>query len=441
MASDTDYGPALRGGRPRTPRRFGLPARRRRPSGSKSRRRTALRVALALLGVLIVLAVVVPTMLFFTMTSRMETVPVATLSPGDGGPTNVLIVGSDSREGMTREEQLDLRTGSVGGNLTDTIMLASMQGGQAALLAFPRDLWVTRCDGSVGRINAAVGVGGPGCLVETIQQLSGLPVHHYMEVRFLGFRDLVDALGGVELCLEQPIDDPKAGIDLPAGCQILDGSEALGYVRTRAIDNDLGRIGRQQEFLKALARKGTARSTLVDVPGLFDVAGAAGDSLRASDSVGAFTLGRIAWGLRGLAGGAPTYTVPGSPARISGAAVLEPVMEEARPLFERFRTGAVLAESTGEDALTPQDVTVAVLNGAGVGGLAGSVADELESRGFTIARVGNAEPLARTVVRYPQGQEAEAALVAAQSPVAGVPTEEAVVDVVTLVLGADAGGG
>jgi LCP family protein required for cell wall assembly len=132
----------------------------------------------------------------------------------------------------------------------------TIQGGRTALLAFPRDLLVTRCDGSTGRINVAEAIGGPSCLVQTVRELSGIDVQHYLRVTFGGFVDVVDAVGGVELCLEEPIDDRDAGIDLPAGCQVLEGPDALGYVRVRKIDDDLGRIQRQQRFLQALARRG-----------------------------------------------------------------------------------------------------------------------------------------------------------------------------------------
>jgi LCP family protein required for cell wall assembly len=435
MGTDTDYGPSLRGGTPRRRRGRGGSAEAERPRRGRRPRRTGRNVLLTIL-VLVVLLAAIPVALLVTASSRMEKVPVDGLASG-GAPLNVLLVGSDSREGMTREEQLELSTGSQGGNLADTIILASMQGNRAALLTFPRDLFVTRCDGTQGRINAAVSIGGPECLVDTVANLSGIPVHHYMEIRFLGFRDVVDALGGVEMCLDDPIRDAAAGIDLPAGCQNLDGGDALGYVRVRAIDDDFGRIARQQEFLQAVARETAQPSTLLNLPRMFRVAAEGGESLRASESVGPFSLGRIAWGLRGLADGAATYTVPGAHARIGGAAVLEPIMSEAEPLFEGFRTGAVLDESADEDALSPEDVTVTVLNGAGVSGLASAVADQLEARGYPIAGIGNADPVDETVVRYPSGQRAAAEMVAAEAP-GGARVEEAGVDTVTVVLGADA---
>ena len=432
---DKDSGRADRGKRPgRGDRRSGRgdytapPRRRRRQSVAGTSGKVLLTTLLA--------AVVLGLALVLFASFRLEREPVEGLA-SDGSPTHVLIVGSDSREDMTREEQNELTTGREGGNLADTILVASFQGGEAALLSFPRDLYVTRCDGSQGRINAAYNIGGTGCLAQTVSNLSGLPIHHTMKVRFLGFRDIVDAVGGVEMCLDDPIRDAAAVIDLPAGCQTLDGPDALGYVRVRKIDSDFGRIERQQEFLRALGSQVADPATLANPLRWFQLANAGGSAVTASRSTGPIDLVQIGWGMRGLRG-APTYTVPGSPATIGGAAVLEPVQSEAGPLFDRFRTGAVLGESVddGATSVAREDVEVAVLNGAGVEGLAGNVADELSARGFEIARVGNTDATERTVIRHPAGQADAAELLASEVPT-DVPVEEADVSTVTVVLGAD----
>ena len=417
-----------RGDRRSKPGGHAGPPRRRR---GRSVAGTSGKVLLTVLLAVLVLGIAL--VLFASL--RLEREPVDGLASG-GSPTHVLLVGSDSREDMTREQQNELTTGREGGNLADTILVASFQGGEAALLSFPRDLYVTRCDGSQGRVNAAYNIGGTGCLAQTVSNLSGLPIHHTMKVQFLGFRDIVDAVGGVEMCLDDPIRDAAAGIDLPAGCQTLDGPDALGYVRVRKIDSDFGRIERQQEFMRALAREVAEPATLANPLRWFQLANAGGSAVTASRSTGPIDLVQIGWGMRGLRG-APTYTVPGAPATIGGAAVLEPIQSEAGPLFDRFRTGAVLGE-TPDDAPTVarEDVAVAVLNGAGVEGLAGNVADELSARGFEIARVGNTDPAERTVIRHPAGQ-AEAAEVLASEVPTDVAIEEADVSTVTVVLGAD----
>src|SRR5699024_6111898 len=124
----------------------------------------------------------------------------------------------------------------------------------AAMMSFPRDLRVERCNGSTGKINAAYAigegtdVGGPSCLVQTVNELTDIPIHHYVEVDLAGFIDVVEALDGVSMYLDQPITDRYAGVDFPAGCVTMDGAAALGFVRARNIDNDFGRIARQQRF-------------------------------------------------------------------------------------------------------------------------------------------------------------------------------------------------
>lgn len=400
------------------------------------------RILLTLLILLVAAALALPVL----ATLRLNRAPVEGLASG-GQPMHVLVTGSDSREGLTRDEQLELSTGidDFGPERTDTIFLLTVQDGEAAMLAFPRDLWVTRCDGSVGRINVAQALGGPGCLVDTVRRLSGIHAHHHIRVTFGGFRDVVDAVGGVELCLDEPIADRDAGIDLPAGCQRLGGQDALGYVRVRKIDDDLQRIQRQQRFVQALARELTRPAVLYNPVTLWELSGEAGQAVQVDDSLGPLDMFRLARSGRALAAGeVATSTVPGSP-RITpgGAWVLDPQQPEADALFARFRDGSVLDEVDEDDADTPEavpqrgDISVVVANGAGINGLAGSVADELEALGYTIAGVTNAEPTDRTAIRYPSDQEAAARLLADDLP--GPATlEAATVDTVTIILGPEA---
>jgi LCP family protein required for cell wall assembly len=261
-----------------------------------------------------------------------------------GTPMHVLITGSDSRADLSPEERVALTTGSAGGERADTIMLLTIDGTRAGLLSFPRDLSVERCDGSVGRINGAIAIGGPSCLVTTVRRLTGIPVHHHVTVTFGGFRDVVDAVGGVELCLERSIRDRSAGIDLPEGCQVLDGTTALGYVRVRKIDSDFGRIERQQQFLRALAREMTDPTLLVRPWRLVPLVVGASRALTVDDRMGPLDLARLAVGLRALAGGrAVTATVPSDGfTGSSGAALQRMRADEAAPLFAEFADGSAL---------------------------------------------------------------------------------------------------
>lgn len=399
--SDAGFGPPVRGRR--LPFRLGG--------------RGVLRTALISFHVVVLGGLGMAASLVLYANASLPRVAVEGLSPSAGGQLNVLVVGSDSRDGLTPEELEILGTGTVEGKRTDSIFLLSVEGGAAAMLSFPRDLYVTRCDGSQGRVNGAYSTGGPDCLVETVSRESGIPVTHYVEVNFIGFVQIVDALGGVEIFLDQPMVDRAAGVDLPAGCNLLDGRTALGFVRARSVDDDLGRIARQQRFLKELVRGVAKPSTIVNPPRLFNVTGTAARAVTADEDLSLIDLLRLARAARGLAsGGLATYTVPANPQRIGGADVLVPAAG-ADAVFSRFRDGTILDVAPPPDVgLQPGDVTVDVLNGTATPGLGAEGERFLAERGFRVAEVGNADPVARTVVRHRPGLEPAALLVAAQLP-------------------------
>lgn len=426
-----DFGPAVQGRRslstnlPRPPR---VPRVNRR--AFKAVFVVLLTLALFVLGAATTLAVYA--------TVAMSRVEVTGLAPVSGGIMNVLVVGSDSREGLTPEQLQALGTELVDGQRTDSIFLLSVRGGSAAVLSFPRDLYVTRCNGSNGRINGAfANSDGASCLAATITQTSGIPVTHYMQVNFAGFVDLVDGVGGIPVYLEQPMVDLFAGVDLPQGCNVLDGRQALGFVRARTIDSDLGRIARQQRFIAELAGQVAAPATLLNPLRLFEVTSAGAGALTADSGMGVVDLARLARAGRGLAGGGlASYTVPTTAQRIDGADVLI-ATDEAEALFASFRDGSVLDVPAGDVSL--EDFTVDVLNGAQIEGLAARGAEELTARGFRVGEIGNAQQMVdRTVVRHGPGFEAAAQLVADQFP--GVPIEPGPAGTagVQLVAGADA---
>lgn len=311
------------------------------PTASGGHKRHPIRWFLATLLVLAMVWVGLPAVAAATAMGRVD-VPALSDAPSSG-PIHTLVVGSDSRDDMTEEQQRELGTGDVDGLRTDTIFILSTNGGRAAMLGLPRDLFVARCDGSEGRINGAYAIGGPDCLVRTVEQFVGFQLHHYVEVGFVGFVDLVGAVGGVEVCLESPIKDPFAAIDLPAGCQVLTGRDALGYVRVRKIDNDLKRIERQQGFVSALADKATSPAVLLNPIRSTATARAGGAALTVDAGTGPIDLLRLARGGRGL-GTAVKATVPVTGATIGGAAVLLPT-DAAPALFRSFADGSIFAQA------------------------------------------------------------------------------------------------
>lgn len=213
-------------------------------------------------------------------------------------PLTVLVLGSDSREMLSEEQRRELGTGDAWGERMETIALVRLDPAAERLrmLSVPRDTLLTRCDGSRGRVNAAYhvgnreGTGAMSCVVQTVSEWGGITIDHAVKVDFLGFVDIVDAVGGVPMTLAAPITDERANLDLPAGCTRLDGAEALAFVRARSIDSDFGRIARQQRFVDELRTEILELGLLSDLPRLYRTAMAMARAVELDDGL---TLGRI----------------------------------------------------------------------------------------------------------------------------------------------------
>ena len=219
----------------------GKPAKRRHPV------RNVFRVLLILLLLVILWLVGVPAYAW-TQIARVDAAPSGQ-RPADQPGKTFLLVGSDSRAGLSKAEQKRLGTGSTGGQRTDTIMIVYVPpGGKPALISVPRDSYVDIPKSGKNKINAAYAFGGPQLLVQTVEQNTGLRMDGYMEIGFGGFVSIIDSLGGIRMCLPNAIKDRDSHIDLRKGCQTLTGTQALGYVRMRKADprGDLGRVERQR---------------------------------------------------------------------------------------------------------------------------------------------------------------------------------------------------
>lgn len=245
--------------------------------------------------------------------------------PANTPGTTWLIVGTDSRSGLSQAEKDKLATGDSDGARTDTIMLAHLPtSGKPMLISIPRDLYVPIPGMGSHKINAAFNEGGPQLLVKTVEGLTGLRIDHYAEIGFGGFDRLVDAVGGVEMCLDKPLNDPKAGLKLKAGCQKLNGAQALGLVRTRAFPNaDLERVINQRKFLSALMARASSPSVLLNPFRLFPFLSGVADSLTVDDGDHLWNLGWLALKLRGdiitttVPTGDPEYTDDGDSLTVS----------------------------------------------------------------------------------------------------------------------------
>ncbi len=200
--------------------------------------------------------------------SRVDSTPSAARGAAPSGGHVYLLVGSDSRAGLTAAQRRRLGTGSVVGQRTDSIILVYVPdgGGKSALISIPRDSYVPIPGHGSNKINAAYALGGPRLLVETVEQATDLRIDGYLEVGFGGFVSVVDGLGGVDICVPFRMNDPKAHINLKKGCQTLTGPTALGYVRARYSDprGDIGRAERQRQFLGAIMKKVARPSTVLN---------------------------------------------------------------------------------------------------------------------------------------------------------------------------------
>ncbi len=225
--------------------------------------------------------------------------------PASGRGTNWLLVGSDSREGLSAQQQIDLSTGGdVGSSRTDTIVLVHVPGlwsdAATTMVSIPRDSYVPIPGHGKDKINAAFSMGGAPLLAQTVEEATGLRIDHYAEIGFGGFAALVDALGGVTMCPVAAMHDPLAGIDLPAGCQKLDGRSALGYVRTRDTPRaDLDRMVNQREFLSALLHRAGSPGVWLNPWRWYTVPRAAADALTVDRGDHVWDLARLGWALRG----------------------------------------------------------------------------------------------------------------------------------------------
>jgi LCP family protein required for cell wall assembly len=296
--------------------RFAAPVQEGRPTGAPPGRRPAttetrppkppgnrrkwwIRGILALILVWILFLVLVP-IWAWSKISKVDAEPGGD-RPSDTGGTTYLLVGSDSREGLTKQQKGELGTGSAAGQRTDTILMLHIPdgGGPDLLLSIPRDSYVDIPGHGQNKINAAYAFGGPKLLVQTVEQNTGLRVDDYIEIGFTGFVDIVDAVGGIEVCPKESINDPKAGhLKMHKGCQDVDGHTALSYSRSRHFSNgDITRTEHQREVISQVGKKAASWSTILLPWRYFQVNKAGAESLRIGDNVGPFGLAKFAWAM------------------------------------------------------------------------------------------------------------------------------------------------
>ena len=319
-------------------------------------------------------------------------------------PINVLLVGSDSREGLTEEEQDRLGAqdvnadGSViGGERADTLILAHVdpETDQVTMVQFPRDLWVTNADGGKSKINETLEAGNNN-LLDTVRDLTGLGIHHFVKVNIAGFRDLVDAIGGVEVCVAEPIPfDPQTGIEVPpeeVGMVDFDGDRALRFVRSRHFaTGDFQRIQNQQKFLAAAIDKVTSVETILRPTRLLELSNIAEDNVELDADTTISQLYQIMQRFRSFnPEDYEAYTAPnlGVGAVDVGngetASIVQPDKPALQVMFEAIADNESPGEADGVPDVKTSEITVGVYNGTRVDGAADDAAGDLQTATTTI---------------------------------------------------------
>ncbi len=412
------------------------------------RRRRGLRVAAAVASAAVILTSGVAWAGVDRYAGKINHISIGGLTSDTSSPSapmTILVVASDSRQGLTRAQadKLHLGTANYGQPRTDTMMLVHIgaDAGAVTVVSLPRDTLATipaytdsrgqRHSSHPGKLNAAYEAGGATAMVTTIEGLTGVTINHYVEVSFNGFLQMVDAVDGVEVCLAKPLKDKNSGLNLPAGRQTITGPQALAYVRARYVDPtaDLGRMKRQQRFVASIVKKATSAGTILNPIKLNNFLSAVAGSITTDSGLGKDQILSLANRLKGTSPGNVAFmTVPlQGDKKVAGVGdVLIWDQAKARALFAAINNDQPIvtpvpsasASSSTASGLTvaPGSITLKVANGTSTTGLGTKAANELAGVGFAISgRATNAPaPVgASTVISYDPRDAVAAKTVAA----------------------------
>jgi LCP family protein required for cell wall assembly len=287
----------------------------RKSSGSSWRSRLPrprLRWLWILLLAWLVFLIVVP-IVAWTRVEKVDAEPAGS-RPDEQSGTTYLVVGSDSADDLTEEQRQVVRAGDRSGNRTDTIMLLHTGNGPNLLMSIPRDSIVDIPGQGTNKINAATAFGGPRLLVRTIEQNTGIRIDHYVEIGFGGVINMVDAVGGVEICPQQAMKDPDARLDIEKGCQEADGLTALAYSRSRktyAARGDIDRARAQREVVSAIGHKAVSPWSIINPVRYYRLNMSAAEAVRVSEGTNVFSAARFAYAMTRVNGeDGLTCTVP-----------------------------------------------------------------------------------------------------------------------------------
>ena len=314
-----------------------------RGSTGRGRRWLRPRRILAIIALVVVVVLVLSGVMYFYLNSKLTRANVLVdyaNRPAASDGQNWLITGSDSRQGLNRKQERQLATGvGIGGHRSDTVMLLHIpSSGPSVLVSLPRDSYVNIPGFGMNKLNAAYSFGGPKLLVKTVEGATGLQITHYMGIGFGGLVNVVNAVGGVRMCIPQNLNDPASGLHLKKGCQNLNGAQALGFVRTRHLfaTQDLQREQDQRVFIKALLSKMTSPGTLVNPFATLPAAFGATDALTVDKGTQLYQLVQVAFALRHP----ETTTVPiGSEPQLAVGDVVVWNPTQASRMFNAMKNG------------------------------------------------------------------------------------------------------
>ncbi|WP_067477029.1 LCP family protein [Actinomadura hibisca] len=438
-------------GTPGTGEGESVPPGRKRSRRRKILRRTALGTALLLLA-----AGGGAGWLYYDLRSGIEQKSVASALGTDrpkklNKSLNILLLGSDTRDGDNA--RYGAAAGMTGARSDTAILLhLSPNRDQAVGISFPRDSMVRIPDckkekggtvpGQFGMLNAAFAFAGPTCTWKTLETLTGIHIDHFVQIDFTGFKRMVDALDGVEICVDKPVSDPRAELFLKAGKQTVKGEQALGYVRARyslGDGGDLGRIERQQKFMASVVAKATSGEVLSDPAKTYKFLKAATKSVTTDDELDLAAMRKLAEGVKDMSAGQVRFvTVPVEEYAPDHNRV-QWNDELARPLFEAVKHDndlpAPQPAKAGPRPPAPKDIKVTVVDAGGKDELVERIAHQLRQRGFDVTREKAADGADSRIVHAPSA-EAKAAVLAQTVPNALLtPDTAAPGDRVKLVIG------
>lgn len=351
-------------------------------------------------------------------------VPGTEAAPTDNEPVNILLMGSDDRTGKGNKGY-GLDSGRTTPRSDTTILLhISADRSRALALSIPRDLWVEQPNctgkdwaGSYAKFNNAFEQGGAACTSELVEEVTGLPVNHVVVVDFNGFKQMVDAMGGVEVCLERPVDDVDAKLKLPAGTSVVDGEQALAFVRARKTlgdGSDIGRIQRQQAFLSAAIRKATDSQLLLNPARVYEMIDVATRSLTVSSGLdGLGPMRTMAESVRAVKPSNITFVTLPFTYR-SDLANVDLDAAAAKPILDAMRNDTPYPPPPTVDqdgkklTVPPEDISVRVVDSSGGQVSMNAVQSELTDAGFQVSEVTSGPRIPATKVVHPRNQ-AEAA--------------------------------